>query len=179
MEDLEIWCVRRGFHRTAKHVGGPRQQVLLLFCDLGGMHAKLCRQLRQRLLAFDRGEGHLRLEGRPVIASRSLHRLAPLVRPPSGASVTQGYHLAHCPNFWGPLSRVGFRKRFPKPLVRHLDRQSNSLNFKAEERAQRRLDRLLFTARIVSLTRDVRDRRDERDGLKGEGLVVSQLLTSK
>ena len=39
-------------------------------------------------------------------------------------------------------------KRLPKPLVWHLGRQSNSLNFKAEERAQRRLDRLLFTARI-------------------------------
>ena len=46
------------------------------------MDGKLCRKLSQRLVARDRGEGHLRLEGRSVIASRSLHRLAPLVRSP-------------------------------------------------------------------------------------------------
>ena len=95
--------VQRGL-RPATHVDGPRQQLRLPFRDLGGMHTKLWDQLRQRLLAFDRGERHLCLEGRPVIASRSLHRLAPLVRPPSGALVKQGYHLAHCPNFWDPLS---------------------------------------------------------------------------
>jgi len=71
--------------------------------DLGGVHAKLCRQLRQRLVALERGEGHLGLECRTVIASRSLHHRAPLVRHPSWASVKQGYHLAHCPNFRDPL----------------------------------------------------------------------------
>ena len=35
---------------------------------------------------------------RPVIASRSLHRRAPLVRHSLVALVKQGYHLAHCPN---------------------------------------------------------------------------------
>src|SRR4029077_11678150 len=111
VEDLEIWRVRRGLCRTAKHIDGPRQQMLLPFRDLGGMHAKLCRQLRQRLIAFDRGEGHLSLEGRPVIASRSLHRLAPLVRPLSGASIKQGYHLAHCPNFWAPSAGSPIRTK--------------------------------------------------------------------
>src|SRR5437879_13173891 len=69
------------------------------------MHAKLGRQLRQRLVALDRGECYLCLECCPMIPSRSLHRLAPLVRPPSGASVMPGYHLSHCPNFRGPFSR--------------------------------------------------------------------------
>ena len=89
MEDREIGRIRRGL-RTAKHVNGPRQQVRRSFRNLGGMHAKLYRQLR------------LRLDSRPVIASCSLHRLAPQVRPPSGASVKQGYHLAHCPNSGAP-----------------------------------------------------------------------------
>ena len=83
MEDLEIrWVQLVG--RAAKHVDGPRQRVRLLFRYLGGLHAKLCRQLRQRLVALERGEGHLSLECRTVIASRALHRLAPLVRHPSG-----------------------------------------------------------------------------------------------
>lgn len=38
---------------------------------------KLTELLGQRLLAFKRCQGHLRLEGRPVMAPRSLHRLAP------------------------------------------------------------------------------------------------------
>jgi len=49
---------------------------------------------------------------------------------------------------WLEWAAAGWWKRFPKPLVGHLGRQSNPLNFKAEERAQRRLDRLPFTARI-------------------------------
>ena len=36
-------------------------------------------------------------------------------------------------------------KHFCKPQVGHLGRQSNSLNFKAEERNQRRLDRVHCT----------------------------------
>ena len=40
------------------------------------MYVKLCRQLSQSLVALDR------LEGRSVIASRSLHRLVPLVHSP-------------------------------------------------------------------------------------------------
>ena len=115
MEDLEIRRVRRGL-RAANHVGGPCQQVLLPFRDLGGMHAKLCRQLRQCLLVLDRGNGHLCLECRPVIPSRSLHRLAFLVRSFSGASVKQGYHLSYCPNFWGPLSLSQWSPHVPTDL---------------------------------------------------------------
>ena len=53
------------------------QQLRLPFRGLSGRHAKLWGQLRQRLLALARGERHLCLEGRPMIASRSLHRIAP------------------------------------------------------------------------------------------------------
>ena len=67
------------------------------------MGAKVLGQFGHRLAAFDRGQCYLRLEGRPVIASRSFHRLAPLVRHHPVALVKQGYHLSHCPNFRGPL----------------------------------------------------------------------------
>ena len=62
-----------------------------------------CRQLRQRLVALEGVKDHLSLECRTVIAFRSFHRLAPLVRHPSRASVKQGYHLSYYPNFQGPL----------------------------------------------------------------------------
>ena len=63
------------------------------FSLLGGMHTKLCGQLRQRFLAFDRGESHLCLKGRPLIASRSLHRLAPWFAPLGvGLSKATTYH---------------------------------------------------------------------------------------
>lgn len=102
VEGLQIRCVRPRV-RSAKDVSGPREQLLLPFGDLGGMHAEMLSQFRQRFVAFDRGSGHLGLEGRPVIASRSLHRLAPLVGHHPVASVKPGYHLPHCPNFRGPL----------------------------------------------------------------------------
>ncbi len=41
-------------------------------------------------------------------------------------------------------------KRLRKPLIGHLDRQSNPLNFKAKEGAQRRLDRLPSTKIILN-----------------------------
>jgi len=69
----------------------------------GPTNLELLRQLGQRHIAFDRRQGHLGLEGRPVIASRSLHRLAPLVRHHPVTLVKPGYHLAHCPNLRSPL----------------------------------------------------------------------------
>ena len=48
---------------------------------LDGRHAKFWDQLRTRLLTLARGERHLCLEGRPMIASRSLHRLVPWFAP--------------------------------------------------------------------------------------------------
>ena len=54
-------------------------------------------------MSFDGGQGHLRLEGRSVIPSRSLHRLAPLVHHHLVAFVKPGSHLSHCPNFWSSL----------------------------------------------------------------------------
>jgi hypothetical protein len=50
--------------------------------------AKLSRPLRQRLVALDLGKGYLCLECRLVIASHSLHRLAPLVHPSPGCGET-------------------------------------------------------------------------------------------
>ena len=106
VEDLEIWHVWL-VGRATKHVGDSFQHMPFPFRDLAGMYANVCGQLRQCLAAFDGRSGHLGLKGCPVIASRSLHRLAPLVRPPSGASGKPGYHLAHCPNFRGPLYAPG------------------------------------------------------------------------
>jgi hypothetical protein len=93
-------CRRRG---SAKHIRRSRQQLLFPFSNLGGMNMKLLGYFGPRLVAFDRGHCHLSLEGGPVIAARSLHRRAPLVRHPLVASVKQGDHLAHCPNFRSPL----------------------------------------------------------------------------
>ena len=105
MEGFEIWHLRRRFG-SAKYVRGPRQQLLLPLGDLGGMDANMLGSFGQGLVAFDRGQCHLRFERCPVIASRSLHGRAPLVRHPLVASVKPGYHLAHCPNFRSPLSTL-------------------------------------------------------------------------
>ena len=48
-------------------------------------------------------------------------------------------------------SGVAAQESLPKPPVGSLGRQSNSLNFKAEEWCQRQFDRLPFTARIKHL----------------------------
>ena len=77
VEDLKIERVHRGLRRPATHADGLCQQLRLPFRGLSGRHAKLWGRLRQRLLALARGERHLCLEGRPMIASRSLHRIAP------------------------------------------------------------------------------------------------------
>lgn len=70
------------------------------------MDPELLSQFRQRFVAFDRRQRHLRLKRGPVIPSCSLHCLAPLVRHLLVASVKPGYHLAHCPNFRGPLCEL-------------------------------------------------------------------------
>ena len=103
VEDLKIERVHRGLRRPATHADGLCQQLRLPFRGLGGRHAKLCGQLRQRLLTLARGERYLCLEGRPMIASRSLHRIAPW-----GVG-EQGDHVPHCPNFRVPLSPEVFR----------------------------------------------------------------------
>ena len=87
----------------AKHVRGSGEQLLLPFGDLGGMDTELLGQFGQRLVAFDGGQRHLRLEGRSMIPSRSFHCLAPLVGHLAVALVKPGYHLPHCPNFRSPL----------------------------------------------------------------------------
>src|ERR1051325_6751033 len=67
------------------------------------MHPKVLGQLHHRFVALERLEGHPGLEVGPMIPSCAFHRLAPLIDHPSVASVAQGYHLAHCPNFRDPL----------------------------------------------------------------------------
>ena len=81
VENLKIERVHRGLRRPAKHADGLCQQLRLPFRGLSGKHAKLWGQLRQHLLALARGERHLCLEGCPMIASRSLHHLAPWFAP--------------------------------------------------------------------------------------------------
>jgi len=61
--------------RLAKSTGSPFQQLILPLPDLVGMHIKLLRQFRQRLLAHHGGKRHLGLECRAVVPARSLrHR---------------------------------------------------------------------------------------------------------
>ena len=71
------------------------------------MDEKVLGSFGQGLVAFDRGQGHLSFEKCSVIASRSFHCRAPLVRHPRMALVKHGYHLAHCQNFPSPLSEAG------------------------------------------------------------------------
>ena len=52
VENLKIERVHRGLRRPATHADGLCQQLRLPFCGLGGRHAKLWGQLRQRLLTF-------------------------------------------------------------------------------------------------------------------------------
>ena len=115
VECLEIWRVRRGLG-PAKHLRGSRQQLLFPFGDLRGMDPELFGQVRQRLVASHCGQGNLRVEGRSMIASRSLHRLAPLVCHHSVGWVKPGYHLPHCPNFRSPLS-VNHIQHLPAPRI--------------------------------------------------------------
>jgi len=42
------------FRRSQKHATGPFQQMGLPLHDLAGVHIKLLRQLRQRLVALER-----------------------------------------------------------------------------------------------------------------------------
>ena len=81
VENLKIERVHRGLRRPATHADGLCQQLRLPFRGLDGRHVKLWGQLRTRPLTLARGEHHLCLEGRPMIASRSLHRLVPWFAP--------------------------------------------------------------------------------------------------
>jgi len=66
-----------GFRFTTKNACGAFQKLALPLCDLVGMHIKLLRQLRKRLFALDRGQGHLRLEYRCVVPTwTSAHLLS-------------------------------------------------------------------------------------------------------
>ena len=73
------------------------------FGDLSEVDAEWLGQFGKRLVAFDGGHGHLRLEGRSVIPSRSLHRLAPLVHHHLVAFVKPGLQVSRCPIFRSPL----------------------------------------------------------------------------
>jgi hypothetical protein len=56
--------LRLGFRRRAKNHGGAFQELIAPLLDPDRMDIKVLRQLDQGLLALDRCNGHLRLEGR-------------------------------------------------------------------------------------------------------------------
>lgn len=51
---------------TAEYTGSHFQELTTPLCNLIGVNVKLLRQLGQRLLALNGGQGHLRLECRAV-----------------------------------------------------------------------------------------------------------------
>ena len=60
-----------------EYPGRAFEKLRLPLRDLVGVDIELLRQLGQRLLALDRGQGHLRLEGRCVVPAGSFrHRLS-------------------------------------------------------------------------------------------------------
>ena len=101
MERLQIRSVRWWVGST-KDVRSSGQQLLLPVGDLRGMDTELLSQLGERLVAFEDGQGDLRLEGGSVIPFRPLHCLAPLCGHHSMAFVKPGYPLPHCGNSGAP-----------------------------------------------------------------------------
>lgn len=99
VEGHETLSVRRR-SRPVEHICRPTQQLMLLCRDLRGMSTELFSRLSERLATFDDSHRRLCLDGCPVIASRSIHRLAPAVRHLTVASVKPGYHLSYRPNSW-------------------------------------------------------------------------------
>jgi hypothetical protein len=79
---VEFLHVRPGgfapLRRRGEHVAGPLLELALPLGDLVGMDFKLFRQLRQGLVALERRQGHLGLEGRRVVSSRSFHLCSPV-----------------------------------------------------------------------------------------------------
>src|SRR3546814_8480056 len=68
------------------------------------MNVELLRQLRQRLLATDRRQGHLRLE-RPTVVPSGTSRHLVLLSRGILAAFRQEIHLTPCPDSPGRLSR--------------------------------------------------------------------------
>ena len=58
-----------------ENAGRAFEKLTLPLRDLVGVDFELLRQLGQRLLALDRGQRHLRLEGRRVVPTGSLRHL--------------------------------------------------------------------------------------------------------
>jgi len=60
---------------TAKNGIGLIKQLFLLILDLILVYVKLLGKFRQRLVAFDRGQRHFRLEPRQMVTSFASHFL--------------------------------------------------------------------------------------------------------
>src|SRR5215204_7581971 len=95
--DVDCRCTRLRLGCRPEYPGSPFEQQRLPGRDLVRMDVELLRQFGQRLLAFDGGQSHLRLESRAVIPARSSrHRLS--CSRAILAAVRQKLHLSTCPN---------------------------------------------------------------------------------
>jgi len=89
--------------RSRQHLRGPWQQVLFHSVIWVGWTQNCSAYSSSVLWPLTAAKASWSLEGRPVIASRSLHRLAPLVCHHPVVSVKPGYHLLTLSEFPGPL----------------------------------------------------------------------------
>jgi solute carrier family 10 (sodium/bile acid cotransporter), member 7 len=80
---------------TAEYTGSPFQKLTTPLRDLIRVNVKLLRQFRQRLLALNGGQGHLRLECQAVVPAGSLAHLHPC-HTAIMAAVRQKIHLTPC-----------------------------------------------------------------------------------
>src|ERR1700732_5215248 len=60
---IDGWRSGFGTSLSPEYPGRPFEELRLPLGDLVGMDIELLRQIGQRLLAFDRGQSHFRLEG--------------------------------------------------------------------------------------------------------------------
>src|SRR5712671_505185 len=101
---IDGWRSGFGTSLSPEYPGRPFKELRLPLGDLVGMDIELLRQIGQRLLAFDRGQSHFRLEGRCVAPACSLaHRLS--CSTAILAVVRQKLHLSSCPSLSGQLSQ--------------------------------------------------------------------------
>src|SRR3546814_5728370 len=77
---LHVHHRRRGARTAPEHLGGTVEKLRPPSRDLVRMNVELLRQLRQRLLATDRRQGHLRLERPTLVPSGPSHHLVLLSR---------------------------------------------------------------------------------------------------
>jgi hypothetical protein len=86
-----------------ENAGCPLKQLRFPLRDLIGMNIKSLSNFDQGLVAFDRGDGNLRFEGRRVVPARSSCHDSSYLKGFS-PSVEQSHHLAGCPIIRGHFS---------------------------------------------------------------------------